>query len=122
VEILREMQAQRSGDFVFPGRRPGAPLPHTALLLKLRHMGIADATAHGMRSTFRDWAASSTNFSSEVAEMALAHVVGDETERAYRRTDLLEKRVQLAEAWAAFCSKPSIKDGARVVSIRGHVQ
>jgi integrase len=117
LEILREMQARRKGDFIFPGRRPDAPLPATALIQKLRSLGVADVTVHGFRSTFRDWVSDSTNFSSEVAELALAHVVSDATERAYRRGDALAKRFQLAEKWAEFCARPSIKDG-KVVGIR----
>jgi integrase len=120
VEILRELQARRAGDFVFPGRRAGSALTATSLLEKLRRMGVTEATTHGFRSAFRDWVSESTSFAAEVAEMALAHIVSDETERAYRRGDMLAKRFQLAEAWAAFCAHPSIKDGGKkVVAIRG---
>ncbi|HEV2678009.1 MAG TPA: integrase arm-type DNA-binding domain-containing protein [Aliidongia sp.] len=89
--------------FVFPGGKPGNPLSNMALLAVLKRMKRADLTAHGFRSTFRDWAAEKSNFPSEVAEMALAHTVGDKVEAAYRRGDLFEKRRQLAEAWARFC-------------------
>ena len=79
-----------------------------AMLMLLRRMpGRAGLTVHGFRSTFRDWCAEQTSFPSEVAEMALAHVVGDKTEAAYRRSDLFEKRRQLAEAWATFCTVSS---------------
>ena len=61
-------------------------------------------TVHGFRSTFRDWAAEQTNFSREVAEMALSHAIGDKVEAAYRRGDLLEKRRRMMEAWAAFAA------------------
>jgi integrase len=67
-------------------------------------MGREDITVHGFRSTFRDWAAERTNFPREIAEMALAHVIGDKVEAAYRRGDLLAKRKQLAEAWAKYCA------------------
>ena len=77
----------------------------------------AGVSAHGLRSTFRDWAAEHTNFPRELAEKALAHTVGDETERAYQRGDLLEKRRKLMEAWAEFCGKPAAS--GRVVSIVG---
>jgi integrase len=63
-----------------------------------------DLTTHGFRSTFRDWAAERTNFPREVAEMALAHTIGDKVEAAYRRGDLFEKRRKLMEAWAGFCA------------------
>ena len=67
-----------------------------------RRAGI-EYTVHGFRSAFRDWAGERTNFPREVAEAALAHVVGDATERAYRRGDALEKRRALMDAWAKFC-------------------
>jgi integrase len=66
-------------------------------------MGIENITAHGFRSSFRDWAGECTDFPRELAEQALAHVVGDETERAYRRGDALEKRRQRMGAWADYC-------------------
>ena len=70
----------------------------------LRRMKRADLTAHGFRSTFRDWAAETTAYPSEVVEMALAHAVGDKVEAAYRRGDLFEKRRALMEDWGAFCT------------------
>jgi integrase len=78
-------------------------------------MGNKKLTAHGFRSTFRDWAAERTNFSSEVAEMALAHAVGDKVEAAYRRGDLFEKRRRLMTEWAKFCTGG--ESAATVVSI-----
>ncbi|HJU16855.1 MAG TPA: integrase arm-type DNA-binding domain-containing protein [Stellaceae bacterium] len=103
LAILEEMAAIRQSDFVFPGGRAGRPLSDMALLMTLRRMGRGDLTAHGFRSTFRDWAAERTNFPSEVAEMALAHTVPDKVEAAYRRGDLFQKRRQLMEAWAKHC-------------------
>ena len=93
----------RAGELVFPGQRHGRPLSDMALLMLLRRMG-RDVTAHGFRSAFSDWCAEQTNTPSEVREMALAHAVGDKVEAAYRRGDLFDKRRQLADAWAAFCS------------------
>ena len=102
------MQAARHGDaddaFVFPGGKPGKPLSNMAFLMLLRRMGRGDLTAHGFRSSFRDWAAERTNFPSEVAEMALAHAVGNKVEAAYRRGDLFEKRRRLMQQWATFCT------------------
>jgi integrase len=119
LEILRDMQARCDGGaLVFPGRS-GAAMRGSAMLEKMRELGVADATAHGFRSTFKDWASETTNFQSEVAELALAHLVGDATERAYRRGEMLAKRFALAEAWSEFCARPSIKDAAKVVAIRG---
>ena len=104
------------GEFIFPGIRAGRPIGKLSLFLVLRRLERGDLTAHGFRSTFRDWAAESTAFPTEVAEMALAHTVGAAVERAYRRGDLFQKRRQLAEAWAAFCEAPPIT--GEVVPIR----
>jgi integrase len=106
VAILEMMATTRASDFVFQGAKRGAALSVTALTMVMRRTGAGDYTVHGFRSAFRDWAGERTNFPREVAEAALAHVVGDETERAYRRGDALEKRRALMEAWAAFC-KPN---------------
>jgi integrase len=73
-------------------------------------------TVHGFRSSFRDWCAEQTNFPREVAEAALGHLVGDSTERAYQRGDVLEKRRRLMEAWAAYCQKPA--PAGEVIRIR----
>lgn len=102
--ILAEMQDIRTGDFVFPGGVREKPLSSMAFLMLLRRLGRNDITAHGFRSTFRDWAAERTPFPSEVVEMALAHTISNKVEAAYRRGDLFDKRRQLAEAWAAFCA------------------
>jgi integrase len=75
-----------------------------AMLAVLKRMGRDDVTAHGFRSTFRDWAAECTDFRSEVVEMALAHTIENKVEAAYRRGDLFQKRRQLMEEWARFCS------------------
>jgi integrase len=102
LAILDELRALRAygGEWVFPGGRPGRPLSNMAMLKVLRRMGRGGLTAHGFRSSFRDWAAERTNFPREVAEMALAHAVGDKVEAAYRRGDLFQKRQALMEAWA----------------------
>ena len=102
--ILVEMKEIRTGDFVFPGKVDGRPLSSMAFLMLLRRLERDDITAHGFRSTFRDWAAERTDFPSEVVEMALAHTISNKVEAAYRRGDLFDKRRQLAEAWAAFCA------------------
>lgn len=102
VAVLRRLHGLRTGRYVFAGMKGSKPLSNMAMLNMIRDLGL-DATTHGFRSSFRDWVAERTDFPAEVAEMALAHVVSDETERAYRRGDLFEKRRALAEAWAAFC-------------------
>ena len=102
-----EQMMPRDSDFLFPGSRPGRQMNARALFDQLRRMGRGDLTAHGFRSTLRDWAAERTNFPAEVADLALAHSVGSKVEAAYRRGDLFAKRRQLAEAWAHFCSEPA---------------
>jgi integrase len=101
--ILERMASIRLSEWIFPGAKEGKPLSNMALLMTLRRMERVDLTVHGFRSTFRDWAAERTGFPAEVAEMALAHRVGDKVEAAYRRGDLFEKRRLLAEAWANYC-------------------
>jgi len=112
--VLNKVGEGDPEDFVFAGRKK-RPLSNMALLMVLRRMGQVDLTAHGFRSTFRDWAAERTNFSSEVAEMTLAHSIGDKVEAAYRRGDLFEKRRQLMAEWAKFCIGG--KSTATVISI-----
>jgi integrase len=103
VDLLRALPRELGNNFVFVGSR-GAGLGHGALLLALRSVR-RDVTAHGMRSTFRTWAAECTRFPREVIEASLAHLVGDATERAYQRGDLFEKRRRLMAAWTAYCAK-----------------
>lgn len=107
LQLLTEMQDIRIGDFVFPGGVQERPLSTMAFLMLLRRLKRDGITAHGFRSTFRDWAAERTDFPNEVVEMALAHTISNKVEAAYRRGDLFEKRRQLAEAWATFCAGPA---------------
>lgn len=83
-------------------KKAGQPLSNMTFLTMLERMKREDLTAHGFRSTFRDWAAEATSYPREVAELALAHAIGDKVEAAYRRGDLLEKRRNLMNEWAAF--------------------
>ena len=106
LKIVKAMYEACNGDFVFPGQKPGKPLSVMALEMVLRRMKIEDATVHGFRSAFRDWAAERTNFTNEVCEAALAHVIENKAEAAYRRGDLFDKRRKLMEAWAAYCAAP----------------
>jgi integrase len=76
-----------------------------ALVMVLRRMGIGEATVHGFRSSFRDWCGNETHFPRELAEHALAHVIGDKAEQAYRRSDALARRRELMNAWANFCER-----------------
>lgn len=103
IDILEKLPREDGNSFVFIGGRKGAGLSNMAMLQLIRGMRPDEnLTVHGLRSTFRDWAAERTDYPSELVEMALAHVVGDRTEAAYRRGDLLEKRFKLMEAWAGF--------------------
>lgn len=105
----------KPGDLVFPGAKQGVPLSDMSLTAVLRRMGRGDLTAHGFRSTFRDWAGEATGHPSEVAEMALAHAVGNKVEAAYRRGDLFEKRRRVMADWAAYCGQEA---GGNVVPLR----
>ena len=78
-----------------------------AMLMLLRRMKVENVTVHGFRSAFRDWCGDATEFPREIAEAALAHKVGNEVERAYRRRDALEKRKMLMEAWVAYAASTS---------------
>ena len=103
LDVLARLKEASVSEFVFPGTKAGRPLSNMAFLQLLKRMGRGDLTAHGFRSTFRDWAAEQTASPREVAEMALAHSIGDKVEAAYRRGDLFEKRTKLMETWSAFC-------------------
>jgi integrase len=116
TDILARLGEGRSGDFVFPGQRSEKPLSNMAMEMMLRRMKIENATTHGFRSSFRDWAGNETGYPRELIETALAHVIGDKAEQAYRRSDALEKRRQLMEAWASYCTTDPAQ---KVVPIRG---
>src|SRR5262249_33263896 len=105
LAVIERMAKLRCNTFVFPGMRSDGPLSNMALLNLLHRMGQR-VTAHGFRSSFRDWAAETTDFPSEVVEMALAHAVANKVEAAYRRGDLFAKRRMLMNEWAQFCGKP----------------
>ncbi|WP_247654317.1 MULTISPECIES: tyrosine-type recombinase/integrase [Microvirga] len=107
VEILRRAKVLGTdSSYVFPGRSPEKPLSNMVFLMMLRRMKL-NVTAHGFRSSFRDWAAEATHFPREVAEMALAHTIENKVEAAYRRGDLMEKRREMMAAWMMFCTDPS---------------
>lgn len=115
MAIVTAMAEVRQGDFLFPGSRLGRPLNSSVFLVVLRRMEL-NVTPHGFRSTFSDWCAERSTFSAEVREMALAHAIGNKAEAAYRRGDLLQKRKQLSEAWAAYCG--AAPTTAAVIAIR----
>jgi len=117
LALLKAMQVIRHSDYVFPGNRRGRPVGVVTPVRLAKQAAGADITVHGLRSTFRDWAAERTNFPREVAEMALAHTIPSAVEKAYRRGDLFDKRRKLMEAWAKFCAKPEAD--SKVLAIRG---
>ena len=115
VQIIGEMEKGRRSDFVFPSFGGPRPLSNMAMLTLLKRMNLgarkwADKdgrgiTAHGFRATFRTWAEEVATFPHAVIEQAMGHQVGGKVERAYRRTDLLEKRRELMDSWANFCER-----------------
>ncbi len=115
LALIKNMESARS-EFVFPGGNSGKSLSPKALHKALRRMGVKDATLHGFRSAFRDWAAERTNYPNHVVEMALAHAIGDKVEAAYRRGDLFDKRRRLMSDWARYCDMPAA--GGDVVPLR----
>ncbi len=96
VEPLRAL----GSEIVFEGQKRHKPLSNMAMLMQLRRMGLESVTVHGFRSTFRDWASEAANVPREIAEMSLSHRVGSDVERAYARSDLLDKRRDLMERWS----------------------
>jgi integrase len=102
LAIVKQMNGPRTGEHVFPGSVRGRALSVMAMDMLLRRMGES-VTVHGFRSSFRDWAGNETHFPRELAEHALAHVIGDKAEQAYRRSDALARRRELMDAWARHC-------------------
>lgn len=123
IDLLKRVPKLEGTDLVFPGqRKPGIgyqPMSDMTLTAVLRRMQRGDITAHGFRSTFRDWAAERTAYPNEVCEMALAHAVGNAVEAAYRRGDLFDKRRRLMADWASYCTTPATVAEEVVVPIRG---
>jgi integrase len=108
LAVLREMAALKDGSgLVFIGQRKGVAMSDVTLTAVLRRMSKGALTAHGFRSTFRDWAAESTHHPNHVVEQALAHGIGSAVEVAYRRGDLLAKRRALMDDWAAYLAMPA---------------
>ena len=109
IAVLRRVSGLSKG-LVFPGSRHGRPLSDVTLTAVLKRLDVP-VTIHGMRSTFRDWCEEMTGFNREVKEAALAHTVRDKTEAAYRRADLFEKRREMMDQWARFCTSAG-REGA----------
>ena len=114
-----EVTSGGSSSYLFPSRyHPDKALSNMAMLKLLEHMGHGDVTVHGFRSCFKDWCRDRTRFDNYVVEAALAHISGDKVEKAYARSDVLEKRRQLMTAWAAFLETPPAKSAGKVVPLR----
>jgi integrase len=105
LELLEQLGTQRRGAYVFPGAKAGRPIGRNAMSLVLRSLR-PEATVHGFRSSFRDWA-SEHGVAGEVAEMALAHKIPNQVEAAYRRGDLLEPRRAVMQHWADYLTTPA---------------
>jgi integrase len=119
VDLLKKLPREKGNPFLFVGRRPGTGLSHMALPWVMDRMGQKGVTTvHGFRSSFSNWCHEQTAHSNHTIEISLAHNVGTEVERAYRRTDMLAKRRQLMEAWSRYCMSPA-KAGGNVVKLRG---
>ncbi|MGJ7565272.1 tyrosine-type recombinase/integrase [Variovorax sp. GB1R11] len=106
ARVAKNASLEAPSPFVFPGRKAKACMSNGALTALLKRMRRMDLTAHGCRSTFRDWVAECTEFQREVAEACLAHVLGNKTEAAYQRGDYLEKRRLVMQAWTDYCLVP----------------
>ena len=115
LAIVEALHETRTSEYVFPGQAKGKSLSNMAFAMLMKRMEADAYTAHGFRSAFRDWAGDCTSFPRDVAEQALAHRVGDATERAYRRADALQKRRKLMTAWADYCGTVA---GGNVVQLK----
>jgi integrase len=111
IAIIDPLQTLGS-DYVFEGQKRHKPLSNMSMLMLLRRMQVEGVTVHGFRSTFRDWASEVANAPREVAEMSLAHQIGSDVERAYARSDLLDKRRALMNDWSKFIAGTSLIKGA----------
>jgi len=111
LQILEVMKSEvGAGGVIFPSRIPGRPRSGMELARAIKNAKGGPVTAHGFRSSFRDWAGDTTHFARELAEAALAHTIGNATEAAYRRASAIEKRRQLMAAWEAYISETRISN------------
>jgi integrase len=118
LSVLTNLARVEDETLLFPSAKKHTPISDMTLTAVLRRMGRKEITVHGFRSTFRDWAAEATNYPSDMAEMALAHAIGDKVEAAYRRGDMLLKRFRMMNEWATYCATIRPVAGT-VVPIRG---
>lgn len=104
VELVEQALPHARHGWLYPGRKDKKPYSNMAMLKILERMGYGHVTVHGFRSTFRDWVAECTEYADSLAEKALAHAIQNESEAAYRRGDMLERRRQMMADWARFCA------------------
>lgn len=104
VELVEQALPHARHGWLYPGRKDKRPYSNMAMLKILERMGYGHVTVHGFRSTFRDWVAECTEYADSLAEKALAHAIQNESEAAYRRGDMLERRRQMMADWAGFCA------------------
>ena len=122
MDIIKALPRLEGNPHLFPGAKLGRPLSNMALLQLMRGMGYGvggnrgDYVPHGFRSAFRDWSGEISSFPRDVAEMALAHVIENKVEAAYRRGDLFDKRRIMMASWAAWCGKRGTKGGVKLES------
>jgi integrase len=122
INLLRSMPIMAGSNIIFPSPK-GKALSDMALSQLMRGMRdrgelTVEAVPHGFRSSFRDWAAEQTNYPDEIRKAASGHTVGDAVKEAYQRTDLLEKRRNLMNAWAKFLSLPNVQGMSKVTKLR----
>ena len=114
MEILKEAKTISQGSgFIFEGKKPNKPLSENTFNKLMKELGL-EVHAHGFRTSFRTWTQEKTNYPREIAEAALAHSLKDKAEAAYARSDLLEKRAEMMEAWSQFI----LADASDVIQIR----
>jgi integrase len=116
LAVLRGLEPQDAG-LLFPGRDASQAISNGTLLALLKRMKRSDITAHGMRAAFRSWGAERTNFPAEILELALGHAVSDQTIAAYQRSDLLDRRRKLMDAWSSFLGSPKSKSSGSVITL-----
>jgi integrase len=123
LALLRALPRDADSPFVFIGSRPGKGLSKPAMLRVLSDMGHDNITTHGFRSCFSDWSHEQTSHANHTIEISLAHSVGTEVEKSYRRGDMIAKRVKLMAEWATFCARPVPvrESGDKVVDFRKSV-
>jgi integrase len=118
MEILENLPRDPGNDKVFFGATKNG-LSEAAMLNVLSRLGYKEKTdVHGFRSAFKDWCKEQTNYPNEISELALAHTVGNAVERAYRRTDLFDKRRKLMAEWSKSVTTKPAAGGDNIVAIR----